>query len=71
MLQSAEIRSHTKGRHELKIEPKTIYNEICKVYGDNEVSFMLVRNLIGKLNSDIDSIKDTYTYCRSQRSVAF
>ena len=34
--------SDTKGRNELKMEPNTIYNVICKVYGDNEFSDRLV-----------------------------
>ena len=37
-LKSAEIRTYIEGRNALKIEPKTIYSEICKIYGDNEVS---------------------------------
>ena len=43
----------------LKIEPKTIYNEKCKVYGDNEVSYRLVRNWVVIFNSGIESMKDT------------
>ena len=41
-LKSAEIRSYINGRNELKIEPKTIYNDIYKVYGDIEVFYRLV-----------------------------
>ena len=46
---SAEIQCYIKGRN----EPKTIYNEIYKVYGDNEVFYRLVRNWIGKFNNTI------------------
>ena len=56
-LKSAEIRTYIKGRNALKIEPKTIYNEICNIYGDNEVSYRLVRNWIRKFNSGVDQFK--------------
>ena len=68
-LKSAEIRSYIKGRNELKIEPKTIYNEIYKVYGDNEVFLRLVRNWIGKFDSCIDSIQDTSRSGRPRTAV--
>ena len=68
-MQSAEIRSYTKGRYELKDEPKAINNEICKIYGDNEVSYQLLRNPIEEFNSDIDSIKDTSRSCRPSIAV--
>ena len=35
-LKSANSGSYMKGRDELNIEPKPIYNEICKVYIDDE-----------------------------------
>ena len=57
------------GRDELKIEPKVIYNEICKVYVDNEVSYRLVSNGIKNFNSGIDSIQDTFSYGRPCISV--
>ena len=40
------------------------YNEICKIYGDNEVSYRLVRNWIQKFYSGINSVQD---YTRSGR----
>ena len=43
-LKSADIRNYIKGRNELKIEPNTIYNEIYRVNGDDEVFHRLVRN---------------------------
>ena len=57
-LKSAEIRTYMKGRKALKIELKTIFNKIWKIYGDNEVSYRLVTNWIRKLNSVIDSVQD-------------
>ena len=68
-MQSAGIRSYTKGRKELRIKTKTIYNAVCKVYGDNEVSFRLVRNWIRKCNSVIDFIKDTSRSSRTHTAV--
>ena len=68
-MQSAEIRSYTKGHYELKVEPKAINNEICKVYGDNEVSYRLLRNRIEEFNSGIDYIKGTSRSCRPSTAV--
>ena len=68
-MQSAEIRSYTKGRYELKVEPKALNNEICKVYGDNEVSYRQLRNRIEEFNSGIDSIEDTSRSCRPSTAV--
>jgi hypothetical protein len=48
-------------RHQLGVEPKTIYNEICQVYGDNEVSYRHVRNWIAKFKTGLESIKDAVT----------
>ena len=69
-LKSAEIGSYIKGRNELKIEPKTIYNVTYKVYGDNEVFYRLVRNWIRKCNSCIDSIQDTSRAGRPRTAVS-
>jgi transposase len=57
-LKSDETRTYIKARNELKIDPNSIFNEICQVYGDNEVSYRLVRNWIAKFNSGLDSIQD-------------
>ena len=48
---------------------KTIYNEICKIYGDNEVSYRLVRNGIRKFNSGIDSVQDASRSRRPRTAV--
>ena len=56
---SAEIRSNIKLLHEHETEPKTIDNDICKAYGDNEVSFRLVRNWIAEFKCGVDTIRDT------------
>lgn len=55
---SIEIRSYIKTRHELGIEPKLIYNEICRVYGENEVSYQLVKRWISKFQSGVYAVKD-------------
>ena len=68
-LKSAEIRSYIKARNELKIEPKTIYYEICKVYGDIEVSYRLVRNWIGNCNGGRDSTQDASRSGRPRTAV--
>ena len=68
-MKSAEIRSYIQDGNELKIEPKTIFIETCKVYGDNEVSYRLVRNWIGKFNSGIDSIQDASRSGRPRTAV--
>jgi hypothetical protein len=44
--------------HHLGIEQKTIYNEICQVFGDSEVSYRLVRNWIPKFQTSVESIKE-------------
>ena len=69
LLKSAEIWTDIKGRNALKIEPKTIYNEICKIYGDNEVSYRLVRNWIRKFNIGIDSVQDVSRSGRPRTAV--
>ena len=68
-MKSGEIRTYIKGRNALKIEQKTIYNEICKIYGDNEVSYRLVRNWIRKFNSGIDSVQDASRSGRPRTAV--
>ena len=68
-LKSDEIRTYIKARNELKIEPKSIFNEICQVYGDNEVSYRLVRNWIAKFNSGLDSIQDASRSGRRRTAV--
>jgi transposase len=68
-LHSSEIRSYIKVRHQLGIEPKTIYNEICQVYGDSEVSYRLVRNWIAKFKSGVESIKGAVRFGRKPTAV--
>ena len=68
-LKSAEIRTYIKGRNALKIEPKTIYNVMCKIYGDNEVFYRLVRNWIRKFNSGIHSVQDASRSGRPRKAV--
>lgn len=55
---SAEIRGYIKTRHQLGIDPKTIYSEICQVYGHDEVSYRLVRNWVNKFKSGVVSVQD-------------
>lgn len=66
---SSEIRIYIKVRHQLGIEPKTIYNEICQVYGDSEVSYRLVRNWIAKFKTGVESIKDAVRSGRKPNAV--
>ena len=68
-LKSAEIRTYIKDRNALKTEPKTIYNEICKIYGDNEVPYRPVRNWIREFNSGIDSVQDASRSGRPRTAV--
>ena len=68
-LKRAKIRTYIKGHNELKIEPNTIYNEICKIYGDSEVSYRLVKNWIRKFHNGIDSVQDASRSGRSRTAV--
>ena len=68
-LKSAEIRTYIKGRNAPKIEPKTIHNEICKIYGDNYISYRLINNLIRKFSCGIDSVQDVSRSGRPRTAV--
>ena len=68
-LKSAEIRTYIKACNALKIESKTVHNEICKIFGDNEVSYRLVRNWIRKFDSGINSVQDASRSGRPRSAV--
>jgi histone-lysine N-methyltransferase SETMAR len=54
-----QIRSYyIKNRCTLGVQAKYIFNEICRVYGDNELSFVSVIRWCKKLKSGLDSVKD-------------
>ena len=65
---NVEIRSYIKTRHELGIEPKLIYNEICRVYGENEGSYQLVKRWISKFQSGVYAVKDAPQFWTSSFS---
>ncbi|XP_045167528.2 protein GVQW3-like [Mercenaria mercenaria] len=53
-----QIRSYIKNRFILGIQAKDIFNEICRVYGNNELSFSSVTRWCKKFKSGVDSVKD-------------
>ena len=53
-----QIRSYIKNRCILGIQAKGILNEICRVYGNNELSFSSVTRWCKKFKSGVDSVKD-------------
>ena len=53
-----QIRSYIKNRCILCIQAKDIFNEICRVYGNNELSFSSVTRWCKKFKSGVDSVKD-------------
>ena len=55
---SDQTRSHIKNRCILGIQAKDIFNEICRVYGNNELSFSSVTRWCKKFKSVVDSVED-------------
>ena len=53
-----QIRSYIKNRCILGIQAKDIFNEICRVYGNNELSFSSVTRWCKKFKSGVDSEED-------------
>jgi hypothetical protein len=53
-----QIRSYIKNRCILGIWAKYIFNEICRVYGNNALSFLCITRWCKKLKSSVDSVKD-------------
>ena len=53
-----QIRSYIKNRCILSIQAKDILNEICRVYGNNELSFSSVTRSCNKFKSGADSVED-------------
>ena len=53
-----QIRSYIKNRCILGIQAKDIFSEICRIYGNNELSFSSVTRWCKKFKSGIDSVKD-------------
>lgn len=56
---SVQIRSYIKIRHELGLKARAIHNEICRVYGANEVSYRTVDRWISKFKSGQQHIEDS------------
>ena len=53
-----QIWSNIKNRCSLGIQAKDIFNEICRVYGNNELSFSSVTRWCKKFKSGVDSEED-------------
>ena len=59
-----QIWSYIKNRCILGIQAKDIFNEICRVYGNNELSFSSVTRWCKKFKSGVDSVKDApHAHC--------
>ena len=46
LLSLTKIRSYIKNRCILGIQTKDIFNEICRVYGNNELSFFICHTVV-------------------------
>ena len=46
LLSLTKIRSYIKNRCILGIQAKDIFNEICRVYGNNELSFFIRHTVV-------------------------
>ncbi|XP_053406375.1 cytochrome P450 26A1-like [Mercenaria mercenaria] len=55
-VKAAEIRGYIKTRCQLSVSAKEIFDELCVVHGQNEVSYATVTRWIKKFNSGCDSI---------------
>jgi hypothetical protein len=53
-----QIRSYIKNRCILGIQAKNIFNEICRVDGNTELSFSSVTRCCEIFKSGVDSVKD-------------
>ena len=53
-----QIRSYIMNRCFLGIQAKDIFNEICRVYGNNGLSFSSVTRWCKKFKSGVDSVED-------------
>ena len=53
-----QIRSYIKNRCILGIQAKDIFNEICRVYWNNELFFSSVTRWCKKFKSGVDSVED-------------
>ena len=58
LLSLTRKRSYIKNRCILGIQAKDIFNEICRVYGNNELSFSSVTRWCTKFKSGVDSVED-------------
>ena len=57
-LKSEEIRVYIKNRSKLGITSKEIFEELCTVYGQNEVSYSTVTRWVKKFKTGIETVKD-------------
>ena len=57
LLSLTKIRSYIKNRCILGIQAKDIFNEICRVYGNNEL-FSSVTRCCKKFKCGVDSVED-------------
>ncbi|XP_045194792.2 protein GVQW3-like [Mercenaria mercenaria] len=57
-VKAAEIRGYIKTRCQLSVSAKEIFDELCVVHGQNEVSYATVTRWIKKFKSGCDSIND-------------
>jgi len=53
-----QIRSYIFARHNIGQSAKTIFSEICNVYGHNEVSYSTVTRLISKFKAGKEQFED-------------
>ena len=60
LLSQTKIRSYIKDRCILGKQAKDIYNEICRAYGNNELSFSSVTRWCKKFKSGVDSVEDLH-----------
>ena len=65
-----QIRSYIKNRCILGIQAKDIFNEICRVYGNNELSFSSVTRWCKKFKSGVDSVEDAPHACRPKTATS-
>ena len=64
LLSLTKIRSYIKNRCILGKQAKDIFNEICRVYGNNKLSFSSVTRWCKKFKSSVDSVEDApHTHC--------
>jgi hypothetical protein len=66
-----QIRSYNKNRCILYIQAKDIFNEICLVYGNNELSFSSVTRWCQTFKSGVDSVTDAPHHCSGKNLLTF